>query len=285
MDLVIYHANCPDGFCAAWLAHWAFPDAEFVPAHYGDEPPDVAGKRVLIADFSYKRPVMLDLLGRAGHVTVLDHHRTAEAELAGIGSEGPPRKAETIVFDMDKSGGRLTWEWMVREAAHHTIGLAESYADNPPWLVDYTEDRDLWRWALPESRAVNAALSSYPRDFATWDRLAARGHGPLIDEGRAILRYQETVVAQHVANAVEIDLAGHRVLAVNATTLFSEIAGTLAEDRPFGVAYFDRADGRRQFSLRSRDGGIDVSEVARRFGGGGHMQAAGFEAMPGQSLA
>lgn len=56
-----------------------------------------------------------------------------------------------------------------------------------------------------------------------------------------------------------------------------DIAGELAKERPFGACYFDRQDGKRQWSLRSRDGGADVSEIAKRHGGGGHAQAAGFE--------
>lgn len=294
MDMVIYHGGCNDGFCAAWLAHWAWPEAEFVPAQYGQEPPDVAGKRVLIADFSYKRPVMRQILSSAHAVTVLDHHRTAEAELAGIADEftmrpdliaNPPgSELPRIWFDMDKSGARLMWEWMGRNAigviADPATGSIEHITDldEPPWIVDYTEDRDLWRWALPDSREVNAALSSYPMTFDEWDRLAELGHESLIPEGRAILRYQSKVVEDHVRKVVPITVAGHVVPAVNATVLFSEIAGTLADSAPFGVAYFDRADGKRQYSLRSRgEGGIDVSEVARQFGGGGHKNAAGFE--------
>lgn len=84
---VIYHANCSDGFCAAWVLRMLYPAAEFVPASYGEPPPDVAGKRVVIADFSYKRPVMRQILSSAHSVTVLDHHKTAEAELAGIVDE------------------------------------------------------------------------------------------------------------------------------------------------------------------------------------------------------
>jgi oligoribonuclease NrnB/cAMP/cGMP phosphodiesterase (DHH superfamily) len=267
MDMVVYHANCNDGFCCAWLAHWAFPDAEFVPAQYGQAPPDVAGKRVLIADFSYKRTTMEDIIAAAHSVTVLDHHRTAAAELDGLDKDWQV----SVTFDMDKSGGRLTWEWLTRNGH----GVADP--DNPPWIVDYSEDRDLWRWALPDSREINAALSSYPLDFDAWDRLAELGHESLIPEGRAILRYQSKVVEQHIAHARLAKVGGHEVFTVNATCLFSEIAGELARGRPFGVAYFDRADGKRQFSLRSREDGIDVSEVAKRFGGGGHAAAAGFE--------
>ena len=35
-------------------------------------------------------------------------------------------------------------------------------------------------------------------------------------------------------------------------------------------------DGRRKVSLRATDGRVDVSRIAREFGGGGHRQAAGF---------
>jgi phosphoesterase RecJ-like protein len=35
-------------------------------------------------------------------------------------------------------------------------------------------------------------------------------------------------------------------------------------------------DGMRKVSLRATDGRVDVSRIARAFGGGGHPQAAGF---------
>lgn len=55
----------------------------------------------------------------------------------------------------------------------------------------------------------------------------------------------------------------------------SEVAGELAEKTDFGACYFEVAQGRWQYSLRSR-GKFDVSEVAKIFGGGGHKGAAGF---------
>lgn len=67
------------------------------------------------------------------------------------------------------------------------------------------------------------------------------------------------------------------MLCVNATVHQSEIGEELAKNRPFSVTYRDRKDGKREYSLRSRDGGLDVSVIAKQFGGGGHPQAAGFE--------
>jgi hypothetical protein len=272
--MVLYHGNCYDGFCAAWVARKRFPDAECVPVNYGDAPPNVAGRDVYILDFSYQRLVMLDIIAQARAVVVLDHHKTAAAELAGdlsVVVDGPSLRAPVIVFDMTKSGGRLTWEYFFS-------------GQDVPWLVAYTEDRDLWRWALPHSRAINAWLRSHPFDFELWDvisksrPLAFDGLRFPVGEGEAILRREKQIVDSHVGFAREVDIDGYHVLAVNATVLTSEIAGELAKDRPFGACWFERADGKRVWSLRSeKTDGVDVSEISKRHGGGGHRQAAGYE--------
>lgn len=279
--LVIYHANCWDGFCAAWVAKKALGDIEAVPAYYGVPHPCMAFRDVYILDFSYKRNEMRAVLSEAQSVTVLDHHKTAQAELEGLIDEFVMRpdliqnkagsELPRIHFDMDKSGGRLAWE--------HFAYLGGWQGMKSPWLVDYTEDRDLWRHALPESENINAALRSYPLDFELWDEFHnAVGQREMFKrEGSAIRRAERAIVETHVKNARKTQIDGHVVNAVNATVLFSEIAGELAKDMPFGACYFDRQDGKRQWSLRSDVNGLDVSAIAKAHGGGGHAHAAGYE--------
>lgn len=257
--VIIYHNNCNDGFCAAWLLSKLYPDARFIPMNYGEAPPDVTGANVIIADFSFKRDILLGMKDLATSLIVLDHHKTAQADCEGL---------DFCVFDMNASGARLVYK--------HWNGDFNALS-MPSWLVDYTEDRDLWRHKLLNSKEVNAALSSYERDFSTWNLINENGPETLAKDGFAILRYQQQMVNDHVARASEVVIAGHKVLAVNATSLFSEVAGALAKDRPFGVAWFRRQDGKYQFSLRSCDSGEDVSQIAKKFGGGGHRNAAGFE--------
>lgn len=253
--LVIYHGNCGDGFCAAWLLRKVYPNAKFIPMNYGEEKlPDVTDEDVIIADFSFKRDIMLTMKTKAKSLRVFDHHKTAEAELKGL---------DFCVFDMSKSGARIV--------------QIEFNLENH-WLVSYTEDRDLWKWELYKSKEVNAALMAYEKDFDTWDRLSKLDSlDSIIAEGAGILRYQEQVAKSHYNKPVSVKIRGHKVNCVNATTLFSEIAGELAKDMPFGVAWFRRQDGKYQFSLRSRNEAVDVSEIAKSFGGGGHRNAAGFE--------
>lgn len=258
VPLVVYHADCWDGFCAAWLMHrfYGGDEMDYHAAQYDEPPPDVAGRDVWVLDFSYPRPVLEEMHRSARSLTVLDHHTTAQAALEGL---------PYCVFDMNFSGAQMTWAYLRPEMP-------------APWLVSYTADRDLWRWALPDSKEVNAALRSYPLDLETWDRLNdEESPETLKRDGAAILRAEEVTIQVHLARARETVFDGHRVLSVNATSLFSEIAGRLAEGRPFGMVWFERDNGVRQYSLRSRDGGVDVSEIAKAHGGGGHKGAAGFE--------
>lgn len=259
--LVLYHANCADGFCAAWVAHKATPNAEFIPVQYGQEPPNVSDRHVFILDFSYKRQTLLDMDAKTWSLTVIDHHKTAEKELHGLDQTN----GLFVKFDTTKSGGRLAWEYFFpgKEA---------------PWLVQYTEDRDLWKWELPDSREISACLASWPWTFQEWDNLDCdtTSLAYFAEQGGAILRYQSQQVENQCKNAVEIELDGHKILCVNATMLISEIAGKLAEGRPFGATYFIRSDGKKIWSLRSGENGVDVSEIAKAHGGGGHYHAAGF---------
>lgn len=276
-ELVIFYKHCWDGFCAAWLLYEIYPNATFVPASYGDAPPAIIGDvDVYIVDFSYPRDVLTEIVRQARNVVVLDHHATAQDALDGFANDcvlaGFTRPL--VVFDMNKSGARLTWEH---------LRLMCSVVGDPPWLVDYTEDRDLWRFKLAWSKPVNALVRSYPLNFDVWDGLALLrpvstdgAPTPVVYEGQAILRREQQIIDDHVAHAYTATLAGHKCKAVNATTLFSDIAGELARGMPFGVAWFENGAGLRQYSLRSDENGLDVSKVAQQFGGGGHKHAAGF---------
>ena len=73
----------------------------------------------------------------------------------------------------------------------------------------------------------------------------------------------------------------HTVPVVNTPVLMSEACEALLENNPqadFAGAYFDRREPSktiRKWSLRSNTS-FDVSQIAKKLGGGGHVQAAGF---------
>jgi oligoribonuclease NrnB/cAMP/cGMP phosphodiesterase (DHH superfamily) len=248
--VVLYHAECADGFGAAWALWRRFPQARFVPVKHGVPPPDgLKGERVVIVDFSYARDVLEAMAHDTDRLLVLDHHITAEKALAGL---------PYAYFDMKKSGAVLAWEW-----AH----------DHPaPWLLQYVQDKDLWTWALPMSREISAALASHPFDFHLWSGFKQKD---LEQEGRAILRYEQELVSKLAGQAVLVEFQGATVPSVQSAILTSQIGERLSAEAPFCIIWHDR-DGRRYYSMRSRDDGSDVGAIAASFGGGGHTHAAGF---------
>lgn len=266
---VLYHGGgCRDGFCAAWCMRRAFPKAEFHAVNYGEDMPDVTGRRVFFVDFCPTEGQLRGFCRTNPEVTVLDHHEQAESVLAAVRADNL-----CVTFAAGKSGARLAWEYVA--------GLGKwDRIDGPPWLVLYTEDRDLWRWALPESRAVNAAIRLRELDFEAWDRLAAMDPLAIAADGRLILWRDAEIVGSHVRHAVPVRVGDHTVPGVNATTLISEIGNELSKGHPFSATYFDDLKaGVRRWSLRSQAGGANVTEIAKRLGGGGHPsgRAAGFQ--------
>jgi uncharacterized protein len=283
--LCIFHSPCLDGFTAAWAMWLKHPDAEFVPGVYGQPPPDCTGRDVYLLDFSYKRDVMEKIALEARRLVILDHHRSAQADLDGFAELFTPDQLVDVAlrFDMKKSGTRLAWEWF------HPNKIA-------PRLVAYVEDRDLWRFALPDSKAINATLFSYDYDFEVWSRLSEEMetssiNGPVgldrfITEGRAIERKHQKDVKELVGRLsgrlrfTKLAIAGVWGLTVPAVNLpytyASDAGNLLARGAPFAAVYCQNAKGEYEVSLRSIEGGMDVSEVAAQYGGGGHKHAAGF---------
>jgi len=94
VDCVIYHANCTDGFGAAFSAWKLLGNrAEYYPCTHGDKPPNVKGKNVVILDFSFDNKTTKKLIKDANNLLVIDHHKSAMVELHDISN---------TIFDMNK---------------------------------------------------------------------------------------------------------------------------------------------------------------------------------------
>lgn len=275
-DICIYHANCDDGFAAAFAVWKRFGDAvKYVPCNYGNDAPDVAGKDVLIVDFSFKKDVMEALASKARRIIVLDHHKTAKDELADflklecVGGPFEKRYADRmtegvgVCFNMEKSGCRLAWEYCFG-------------SDPMPEWMEHVEDRDLWRFNLRATKEVCIAIRSLPREFDLWDMFTTER---LANDGVAIRRYVDMIVGNICDTAFEEEIAGHKVpVAACSYDFVSETAHELLKRNPaapFAACVVRSYDG-VTYSLRSMDDRMDVSKIAKANGGGGHRNAAGF---------
>ena len=289
--LVIYHAKCVDGFAAAWCFHHKDPNGfDFYPGMYNEPPPDVKGRVVYLVDFSYKRAVVEQMLQDAATVVLIDHHKTAIEDLRplldgadvttvyeGIGSVSPepraanPRDRFGWFCSVKHSGAMLAWYYM--------------FATNkePPPMLEYVQDYDLWQFRLPLTKQVSAGIRALDFNFDVFDKLMSCT-GLEVTEfavgGAAILRKQTKDIQEL------LELTQRRVAIGEFTVPMANVPPMLASDAghalctqhpkaPFAATYYDTAT-HRVFSLRSEDTREGVSAVAKTFGGGGHRNAAGF---------
>lgn len=267
MKTACLHHNDSDGWGSAyslWKALKATNELLFIEVQYGQEPPYEALRefkpdQVYIVDFSYKAPVLKDFLNEFPETMVIDHHVSAMDDLdaafvdCALGG---------FIFAVHSSGCVLTWQHFFPE-------------EEIPDILLYVQDRDLWKFELENSKEINAFIASLPKDFEEWDQFYTP---EAYDAGRAIIRLQEKAIERRLKDVRMIKIDDYTVPCVNASENISELGSAMCEaypDAPFSVSYCDRGDGKRIYSLRSRNG-FDVSEVAKMFFGGGHPGAAGF---------
>lgn len=311
---VIYHADCPDGFGAALAAWKRFGNsADFLPMHHGEhwESLGLAGKSVYILDFSFARDALEKIATQTRAVTQIDHHASARAPWAsqlktsanGLETFRHEELPLNIHFDLKKSGARLSWEHFFPDTAL-------------PLALSHIEDMDMWRFALPGTRAFSRALRLLPFDFASWEQLLTETKTPestryqnMLSQGGAIEQFFEREIkrlaqsqllmpatvrgeiidplqsvrhGQPLLVAEGLSWQSIAGLAINADSLFaSELGNKLAErSGSFGLIWQLAADGQIRVSLRAA-GKVDVAAIASRYGGGGHPNAAGFR-MPAE---
>jgi oligoribonuclease NrnB/cAMP/cGMP phosphodiesterase (DHH superfamily) len=285
--ICIYHGNCADGFGAAWVVRKALgADIEFYAAHHGKPAPDVTNKNVVIVDFSYPYIALGSMAHSAESVLILDHHKTAKADLDDLPYAGetfdqfqdicraaPVGTRIGALFDMNRSGAGIAWDFFFP-------------GQSRPALINHIEDRDLWLFKLDGTREILANIFSYPLDFEVWDTLFTASAEEMRSDGIAIERKQKKDVAELTDKSKRrMVIGGFDVPVANLPPVYASDAGHLmCEGESFAACYWDTPDG-RSFSLRSSDAGEDVSAIAQQYGGGGHRNAAGFKVPFGHILA
>lgn len=259
----ITHKNCMDGlFSSIVVQHYCNLNSIELSVYemqYGDRIPDLVNKDIIMTDFSFKRDVMETFIANNKSVTVVDHHTTAKDELAGL---------DNCTFDMEHSGCVLTWKHLFPD-------------EEVPVILKFVEDRDIWNWKLEDSKEFSAGLPLMNFEYTDTFLLLLDKSGiiSIIEKGSTILEYQDTIITRKIRSIKEenfITIDGDRILCINNNNLISEVGNEFSKltEQKSAVQYFI-TDKDIVFSLRSIDD-VDVSKIAKAFGGGGHKKSAGF---------
>ena len=261
--IILYHANCPDGFGGAYAAWKKFGDtAEYRPLSYGNPAPDdLEGAHVYFIDFCYDQERMDAVKAVAKTLTVLDHHE---------GVEEVSTSMPEFVYDANRSGATIAWTFF--------------HPEQPvPYLLTIIEDDDLFRFANPDTRPLMAYISVKPFSFDFWDELAntlddSQHSETLLTKVRAYREYFDLLVEQSVDRAKLVLFEGYEVYA--GTThpvkpMVSAFGNALAKKQgPMGLVLQLRQEG-VAVSLRG-DGTLDLTPIAQKYGGNGHPSSCAF---------
>lgn len=288
---VMYHNADLDGKCSAAIAFWS-PEADahrakglpvdLIGMNYGDKCQDwgrwAVGEMVFILDFSL--PVV-EMVAMAEHVTLvwIDHHKSAreDARLANFNPMGL-REDDKIAACV------LSWQWFHPEA--EIPEAVERLGEYDTWQNESREHLDYQ--VLPVQMGLRS-VENEP-DNHLWPVLLGKEGvkseqdmiSSLHGDGLAICRYQRQQSRQLTDKAgVAVEIGGHKVYAVNRLWSFSETFRDAA--LPAGttvLAAFGWERSRWRVTLWPRPGwAVDVAEIAKQFGGGGHPGAAGFQCL------
>ncbi len=293
--VVIYHANCPDGWVSAVLACIALKDERtlFEPRTYEQAfDPDTlhlyAGKHVFILDFSLPKAALNMVANVSQFVTVMDHHKTF-AEAMGrdpLKSFCLPIRCDggmgSLSYEPSKCGAQMTYDWFSSIDIHKSFTEAVSLE-----LVNYVGDRDLWKWEMPQSKEINEFFGSIPKLFAPWRRQMLEfqheeAQFRQVEAGKALLSVKNQYIERLAESHFTATIAGYKGIPVCNTQNFQSEVGhrliQLCPNAPFSAMYYDVNAEVRKWSLRGRSSDdFDCTTVAKLWGGGGHAKACGFK--------
>jgi uncharacterized protein len=257
---VLYHGSCPDGFGGAYSAWKKFGEtATYEAVYHGDAPPDVSDQEVYVIDFSYPKEILLEMERRAKRLVILDHHLGAREIIAVVREH---------IFDNDHSGSGIAWKYF-----HPNTPL--------PRLLAYIEDNDLFKRSLSDWKEVGAYISTVSFAFESFDALVRKvdteeGFAAILEKGHSYNEYVDFLCNSIAVQAEEVQFDEFKILAVNAPRLLKARIGEILAQRQgqFALVWYPN-HGKWHFSLIG-NGSIDCSEIAKRYGGNGHPNAAAF---------
>ncbi|MEK7062332.1 MAG: DHHA1 domain-containing protein [Patescibacteria group bacterium] len=260
--IVLYH-NDHDGFGAAWTAWKKFGDkADYFPIQYkGREdilPKGLKNKEIYLVDLCFSANTMKRLLEENKKVVVIDHH---------IGRKEEVKISSDYLFDIKHSAAVLSWKYFYPRK-------------KIPQLLKVIEDMDIWKFKISHTRELLASLDTHSFNFLKWNKIAndfenARKRKKYINEGRAIVKYQDNLIKKIVEYGEKAVFEGHQVFVVNSPILESELGNYVSKNKKIIGLVWSYRKGLFKGSLRN-EGKVNLSDLAKKYGGGGHKAAAGF---------
>lgn len=229
--LVIIHDTDGDGIAAAWCIDKGFKDEYsevlLIPQRAGvDTIPEglLETDSVYMVDRTYPWDTLISLSQQVFSVTVIDHHKSAmnrytetEAYQVGLDSQCVTYTASSIQFDYSNITVKIDTTHSACMLAHWWVmehGTDPDTSVDVPWFISYIEDRDIWKWELPNSKEINAGMHYYGHTFERYDAM---------NSGQCLVETTKTHIEQVGAIVLQTQLNIIKSIAHGPTVAFKQL--------------------------------------------------------------
>ena len=261
-----YH-NDMDGKCAGAIVHRYYNgQGDYRSIDYNQDFPfgDIKeNEEVVIVDFSLQKEGGFEkLFNITKNVIWIDHHKTAIEKhkfnfpVGGIRRNGI-------------SGCELTWEYF--------------YNSEPPKVVKLLGDYDIWAFKYGDaSKALQFGirLNDTNPQSENWKHWLDREFNiqNMINDGFLVMRYKiNSNESQVRAWGRYAKFEGYKAITCNQGATNSQLFDSV-DSTTYDIMMPYVFDGKQwTIYIYSTNPDIDVSELAKKYGGGGHKGAAGFQ--------
>lgn len=286
-NYIIYHKQCFDGYTGFYLflksKNWTpkpivypdIPSTKYVPEN-------IDGKNIISIDVAYSPNIIEEICKKANHYTFIDHHKTNINEIKNLAKK---YNNLSVIYNNDESGSSLTWKTFFPERVM-------------PRFVSYIKDNDIGKWEIKETYDFIAALEvnfSLEPDFKIlkhWDNLLNDSYlDELIKKGNIYNEYKNYLIKKNkidikmfpsknlvIKNSLLDKVGKYKVGVVMKGCPSPSLVGKYVmdnyEDLDFCIIWFYNLN-KNSYSLSLRSRTVDVGEIAKLLGGGGHKLASG----------
>ena len=286
--LGVYHSKDTDGHFSGAVLKYKYPDIELRGWDYKDEVPSFESMNgydeIILIDITFPFDVLQEL-GTKTKLTVIDHHVSFKKQVDNhlqIGHDVVTDDLKYITFEYIYDDKLSACELGFKHYFGYVPPIVELVGKYDTWRANGTDEWD--KHVLPVKYFLYGKVNK-PEDIdSKWfimdELLNALALADMFDIGKSIMEYERKMDESKTNSyAFEREVYGLRALCINTNFMSSETMMTKFDsskhDIMIGFAYNGNNWG---VSLRSVGDKVDVSQIAKERGGGGHSQSAGFQA-------
>ncbi len=271
-----FHKTDLDGHCSGAIVKKKHPACEMIGVDYNDKIADFNiryAETIFVVDFSFGEADMLWLQDNTG-LHWIDHHKTSidwAFETKFLASSGQS-------LEIGKAGCELTWDYLFPDEpmpkAVRLLGRYDVWDHEDPDVLPFQWGMRGIKNTLPDSRIWST--------FIPWDVFSQNIIEKMIEQtieyGKIVLEYQvqqDEIYAKGMS--FEVDFEGYRAIVINRSFTNSKLFDSVYDEEKHDLMInYGYKPKQYRVSLYTSKPDVDVSAIAKKYGGGGHKGAAGF---------